>query len=458
MGIATDLAKYSLGLKYADLPAEVVHEAKRALLDSIGCMIAAHDSEAATIVRKVIGSFGAAGPSSVVGGGAKTLPHYAALLNGVMLRFWDFNDTVFFTMGKMLSASHPSEIIPTCLALGEWRKIDGKELIASMVLGYELSGRFVRAIKNRPLENRGWNFDLLGAYIVPLVAGRLMELDVERIENAFGISGCRDMILEIVDASAETYTMTKNLRFPYTGHNGIIAAMLAKEGFTGPVRVLEGSRGFNEVVVGGDFDFSELTKENEYVILDNNYKPIVSNRSAQGHLSATLENARKHDIKPEDVERVEVFATARVAEHTGDPAKKFPHNKESADHSAYFLTAAAITDKALGLAQFTQEKYNDPVIKALIERVTIAPDASLDKFPAGGISKVYMKDGTVHETRIEYPAGSRDNPMTDSMMEEKFMGNATLFMSEGAARKAAKAIWDIDKCGDIGELMELLKF
>ncbi len=203
MAIATDLANYSLKLKYSDLPDEVVHETKRALLDSIGCIIAAHDSEAGTIVKKVIESFGLKGPSSIIGSGAKTLPHYAALVNGVMLRYWDFNDTLLFTMGKMLSAIHPSEIIPTCLALGEMEHIDGKELITSIVLGYELCGRFIRAIKNKPLESRGWNFDSLGVYITPLVAGRLMKLDVSQIENAFGISGHRGMILEIVDASAE---------------------------------------------------------------------------------------------------------------------------------------------------------------------------------------------------------------------------------------------------------------
>lgn len=458
MAVATDLANFSLNLKYSDLPYEVVHEAKRALLDSVGCIIAAHDSEAGIIVRKVIESFGASGPSSIIGSGTKTLPHYAALVNGVMLRYWDFNDTLLFTMGKMLSAIHPSEIIPTCLALGEMEHIDGKEFITSIVLGYEISGRLIRAIKNRPLESRGWNFDSLGAYITPLVAGRLMKLNVSQIENAFGISGYRDMILEIVDASAEAYTMAKNMRFPYTGHNGILAAMLAKEGFTGPTRVLEGSRGFNEVVVNGDFDFSELTKEDGFKILDNNYKPLVSNRSSQGHLSATLENVRKYDIKPEDVDHVEVFSTARVAEHTGDPAKKYPTNKESADHSAYFLTAAAIVDRKLGLAQFTQEKYNDPVIKDLIGRVTIQPDASLDKYEAGGISVIYMKDGTVHKTTVEYPAGSRTNPMSDQMLEDKFMGNATLFMSENEAQKVAKAIWDIDKCASIGNFMSLLKF
>ncbi len=234
MAIATDLANYSLNLKYSDLPGDVVHETKRALLDSMGCIVAAYGSEAGTIVRKVIESFRASGPSSIVGSGAKTLPHYAALVNGVMLRYWDFNDTYLFPMGKMLSGSHPSEIIPTCLAVGEAEQIDGKEFIVSVVLGYELSGRFIHAIKQRPLENRGWNFDTRGAYITPLVAGRLMKLNVSQMENAFGISGCRDMILEIVDAAAETYTMTKNMRFPYAGHNGILAAMLAREGFTGP--------------------------------------------------------------------------------------------------------------------------------------------------------------------------------------------------------------------------------
>ena len=458
MGIATDLANFSRNLEYTDLPEEVVHEAKRALLDSVGCAIAAYNSEAGTIVRTVVESFEAKGVATVIGSGAKTLPHYAALVNGVMLRYWDFNDSYHFPMGKMLSGSHPSEIIPTCLAVGETEQIDGKELITSMVLGYELSGRFIHAIKRLPLENRGWSFDTRGAYITPLVAGRLMKLDVSQMENAFGISGCRDMILGILDASGEAYTMAKNMRYPYTGHNGILAAMLAKEGFTGPARVLEGDKGFNHTVVTDNFDFSELSKEGGFKILDNDYKPMVANRSSQGHLSATLENVRKYDIKPEDVDHVEVFSTARVAEHTGDPSKKYPYNKESADHSAYFMTAVAIVDRALGIAQFTTEKYNDPVIRELIGRVTIQPDTCLDKYDCGGISMIYMKDGTVHKTMVEYPLGSTMNPMSDQVLEDKFMGNATLFMSTAQAKKVADVIWHIDECKYVGDFMKMLVF
>ena len=138
------------------------------------------------IVRKVIDAFETGGGSTIIGSGKKTLPHYAALANGVMLRYWDFNDSYHFPMGKMLSGSHPSEIIPTCLAVGEGEQIDGKELLTSIVLGYELSGRFIRAIRRLPLENRGWNFDSRGAFITPLVAGRLMKLSREQMENAFG--------------------------------------------------------------------------------------------------------------------------------------------------------------------------------------------------------------------------------------------------------------------------------
>ncbi|MBS1483241.1 MAG: hypothetical protein HP059_08460, partial [Clostridium sp.] len=194
----------------------------------------------------------------------------------------------------------------------------------------------------------------------------------------------------------------------------------------------------------------------EFKILDNDYKPMVANRSSQGHLSATLENVRKYDIKPEDVDHVEVFSTARVAEHTGDPAKKYPTNKESADHSACFMTAVSIVDRSLGIAQFTPEKYNDPVIKDLIGRITISADATLDKYDCGGISVIYMKDGTVHRTLVEYPLGSRKNPMTDQVLEDKFMGNAMLFMSKENARRVADAIWNIDQCGCVGDFMKLL--
>lgn len=460
--VAEKLAKYSQSIRYEDLPEKVIHEAKRTLLDTLGVTFAAKGAAAVDIMWKVLDSFEIQGKSTVIGQGKKTLPQYAALANGCMTRYWDYNDGYGFPMGKGVAASHPSEIIPTCLAIGEAEKIDGKELICSIVLGYELSGRILRSIENRSLEQRGWNMDTRGSFVSPLVCGRIMKLTTEQMENALGIAGSRDMILGILDTAGEVNTMAKNLRHAYTGHTGILACMLAKEGFTGPVRVLEGEKGFNQTLLAGDMNFDTLIEGlGHFIIEDAEYKPLVASRTASGHIFATLENATKNNINPADVERVDIYASTRVSEHTGDPSKKYPFNKESADHSIYFLTAVALTDRAVGLNQYTPEKYNDPGIKELIGKVVVHADPELfDKdHKAGGRSVVTMKDGTVYDTTILEPVGDNTtNPISDKQLEDKFFDCAERVMSRAQAEKIRDAIWNIDSFDNIGDFMEMLKF
>ena len=462
VNVAKKLAEYALSLRYDQLPQKTIHEAKRALLDTMGVTLAAKGADAVQIMWKVLDSFKIEGTSTIIGSGKKTLPQYAALANGCMTRYWDYNDGYGYPMGKMVAASHPSEIIPICLALGESEKISGKELIVSIVLGYEISGRILRSIEKKSLEARGWNMDTRGSFVSPLVCGRIMNLEVEQMENALGIAGSRDMILGILDTAGEVNTMAKNIRHAYTGHNGILAAMLAKEGFTGPVRVLEGEKGFNETVLQGDMNFDTLIDGlGHFIIDDAEYKPVVASRTASGHIFASLENAKKNNINPADIERVDIYASTRVSEHTGNPSKKYPYNKESADHSIYFLTAVALTDRMVGLGQYSQEKYNDPAIKELIGKVVVHADPETFDLhhKAGGRSVVTMKDGTVYDTTVLEPVGDNTtNPMTDQQMEEKFFDCACRVMSRQQTETIRDAIWNIDSCEDIGEFMKLLTF
>ena len=201
VNVAKKLAEYALSLSYDKLPEKTIHEAKRALLDTMGVTLAAKGADAVRIMWKVLDSFKIEGTSTIIGSGKKTLPQYAALANGCMTRYWDYNDGYGYPMGKMVAASHPSEIIPICLALGESEKISGKELIVSIVLGYEISGRILRSIEKKSLEARGWNMDTRGSFVSPLVCGRIMNLEVEQMENALGIAGSRDMILGILDTA-----------------------------------------------------------------------------------------------------------------------------------------------------------------------------------------------------------------------------------------------------------------
>jgi len=460
MSVARDLAKYAISVTFQELPPNVVHQTKRLVLDTLGCAVGGYPSEVSRITQELIKESGGPEEATVIGSGIKTSCLNATLANGAMVRYLDYNDTTYFTReGLSRLGYHPSEIIPPILALGERQHLSGKEVITAIVVGYDLSLRFLDGIVGPQMEDTGWNGDTRGAYIVPLVAGKILGLNQAQMENAVGISGSCHAVLGILDTPAEEYTMTKNLRFPSMAYGGILAAMLAQKGLTGPARIIEGHDGFVEVIMKGNYDLNKLTDtKTRFTILDTAIKPIIASYSAQGHLMATLTLVREYDIKPEDVAEVRVKTGARCARHTGDPVKKYPKNKETADHSSYYLTAISIIDRQLGPDQFSPKKYADPRVRELIDKITLEGDEELEKMCPAGIVEITTKQGRKYNCRVDYPRGHPLNPMIDEEIADKFRSMAARYMSEPHISQVINTIFDLDKLDDIGELMKLMVF
>jgi 2-methylcitrate dehydratase len=275
-----------------------------------------------------------------------------------------------------------------------------------------------------------------------------------------GISGSTHAVLGILDAAGEEYTMTKNMRFPAMAYGGIFAAMLARHGFTGPERVIEGHDGFIATFLSGDYEAGKLTDSaRRYTIMETCIKSIIADYSAHGHLSATLRLVREHDIKPQDVAQVRITASTRCARHTGDPAKKYPHNKETADHSSQYLTAMAILERQLGPAQFSPEKYSDPKVLELIDKIVFEGDARLDAmFLTAGTSEIVTKQEAKYTCQVDYAKGHPRDPLSDEEVVEKFTDMAAEHMSKTQIDRLVQTIFALDKLGDIRELNGLMVF
>ena len=457
MTIARQIGEYAVGFNYNDLPQEAVHAAKRSLLDSVGCAIGGYASDASQIFQSVVKDLGISGKATIIGSGAKTDCLNATMANGVMLRYLDYMDQISIPVGRWYSYAHPSEVIPSILAIAERRHLSGKDVLESIVLGYELTARFCAATSLVPMAKKGWNSDTLGSYIVPPVVGKMLGLDVGQIENAIGISGCHGMVLGILDTEAEEFSMTKNLRFPFTARDGVLAVLLAQQGFTGPRTVLEGEDGFIHSVMGGDFDVSKLTDfGGPYRILNTEFKAWAACGTIQGHLNATLNLVKEHNIKPEDIAQVKIQAGTRSIQHTGDPAKRYPKNKETADHSAYYVTAIAIMERALGPAQYSPQKFADPAVRELSDKVSLKINTDLDKFGRAGITEVITTQGKKYSCRIEYPKGHPRNSMTDEELREKFRALTTRSLGEKQMQRVIDAIANLEKIDDISQFMQLL--
>jgi 2-methylcitrate dehydratase len=460
LSVARELAKYVASLTFQDLPPDVIHQTKRVVLDTLGCAIGGYDSEATRAIQELIKELGHPGEATVFGSGLRTSCLNAAFANGAMVRYLDYNDTAFILQGETYRTGyHPSEVIPPILALAERQDLSGRDVITAIVVGYDLSLSFLEGVIGPGMEKRGWNGDTRGAFIIPLVAGKILGLNETQMENAVGISGSCHAVLGILDTPAEEYTMTKNIRFPTMAYGGIWAAMLAQKGFTGPTTIIEGPDGFVEAIMNGEYDATKLANiSGKFAIRETCIKSIIADFSSHGHLTATLNLVKENDIKPEDVAEVRITTSKRCAEHTGDPVKKYPKNKETADHSSYYLTAIAIIDRQIGPDQFTPEKFQNPKVRELIDKVILRGDPDLDKARPAGLSEIVSKQGKKYQCRVDYPRGHARNPMTDEEIIGKFKSMASKYMSDQQTNQIIDTVFALDKLEDVGKLNRLMVF
>jgi 2-methylcitrate dehydratase len=459
VSVSRKMVRWANALHFDRLPAEIQHESRRALVDSIGCAIGGYGCDAHIIAQRVLNKLGGAAEATVIGTGAKTSIMNAAVLNGIMLRYLDYNDVYVVPVGKMVAGGHLGEVIPGAFAVAEHRHIGGRELLTNIVAGYELSARMLHACKEIPFANRGWNTDSRGAVVMPILAGRLMGLTEEQTVNAVGISASTGMILGILDTDEEANTLAKNFRFPSATQRALFSAYLAEEGFTGPERVLEGQRGFVEAVFQGDYKLDTLTAADEpFHILDNRYKPFAAESTAHGHLSSTLHLVKTHDLKPADIEAVTVRAGSRGIAHTGDAAKRHPMDKETADHSSWYLTAVAIMDREVSPRQYSRERYTDPAVEALMSKITLEVANEFDKQPMAGETVIRTRSGATLTHRVLHPKGTRENRMSDDDLNVKFRDMAKVHFSDSHIDRLLEGLWKADQLDDVSVLAPLLAF
>ncbi len=448
--IAYQFARYALGLNYESLPQDVVHQAKRCLLDALGCAIGAYKAPGRPICEAVVQELGGPEEATVFGSGLRTSAPNATIVNSFLVRYLDYNDWG--------GGGHNSDSISAILAVSEREKASGRDFLTSLVISYELGARVTESVTGSSLADKGWLSDIRGGLNVPPTLGKLMGLNEEQIANAIGICASRCFSLGILDAHREENAMIKNLRFGFIAYDAILACMLAKKGFTGPVRVVEGDSGFRQVILQGEMDLERLVDFSGWRILRTWHKCLCANATTIGHVLATLAIVKEHDLKPEDIEAVRIKTCLRESRHTTTPSKKYPRNGESADHSAFYANAIAIKERAFGPEAFEPEKFTDPVVLDLIERITVEADPSMPEFGHQGISEITTKDGRWFQNRVDIPHGLGDDPFTDGELEDKFREMAIKYMGEEQIKKIFDTIWNVESLDNMSDLTRLMVF
>jgi 2-methylcitrate dehydratase len=451
--IANKFARYGLSLNYELLPQDVVHEAKRCVLDALACALGAYEAPGRLICEDVAKELGGVTEATVFGSGLRTSALNATLVNSFMVRFLDYND--------MGGGGHNSDSIPAILAVYEREKAGGRDFITSVVISYELGARVLEAFTGKQLSERGWDRDFRAGLTMPPAFGKAMGLNEDQIANAIGSSLCGNFLVLILDTHGEEFVMRKNLRFGWGAYAAILYCMLAKKGFTGPVRIVEGENGWRQVIAQGDMDLERLVDFNGWRIMNVRHKYLCATSTLHGQIYATLAIVKEQDLKPDDIAAVRIKVNAQQERENRASLIKYPRSAEGADHSPFYANAIAIKERAFGPDSIKPENFTDPVVLDLIEKTTVEADPSLPERAGRGaaaISEILTKDGRRFQKRVDIPHGFRDDSLTDKELEEKFAEIATKHMSGKQIKQIFNTVWNVEKLDDVGKLMQLMVF
>jgi len=446
-------AVWADNLQFDMIPADAVREAKRYLLDSLGCALGGYQQHDVKIALEVLGEHAGAGNTTVIGSGNKVDPVTSSLLNALMVRCMDFNDIYW-----KQDPSHPSDIIPAALSIGERRCLGGKDLIVGIILGHETEMRMCEAAFPG-IRERGWHHATITGFCSPVVAGKLLGLDPEKLQHAIGIGACRHATFGA--AVAGKLTMMKNTVSPMATQSGVLAALLAEKGYTGPEHIFEGKEGLVHCM-GPEWKLDILTEGlgDSWRILQCGMKAYPTEALTHAPISVTLDLVREHDLKPDEIVKVHIRSLARAADILSDPSKYDPRTKETADHSLPYVISAAIADRQVTPAQFKADKIMDPVIRAQLNKIEVVADPEIESlFPElqRVIVTITTTDGRELSKQVDYPKGDPRNPLTDDDILEKFDALSSPILSEGARSRIKDAIWDLENLGTITELLEMTK-
>ena len=442
------LADFALSLRYETLPPEVVSTVKRIVIDTFACALGAVGSEAATIAEGTVrGTFGAGQAATVIGAARSATVEGAVFVNGILVRTLDLNDTYLGT-----EPLHPSELLPTALAICEEGKRSGRDFITALVAGYEASTRITDAVS---FIERGFHPLCSMAYAAPLIAGRLWDLKQQALTNAVGLSAARGYTSFVVNSGA--ISMMKAMGFAASAVDAIFVTRLAAKGFTGPTGTLAwfASRaGSAKATVSVDLDPAR------YRLPKVAFKrfPIQIELAAAAEAGSSLSSRLRDRIG--QIRNINVKTYPGIIERVADAAKFRPQTRGTADHSLPICLAMALLDGDVTLEQFEKDRWRQSDVMGLVEKTTVMPHTALmAKIPKGrgATVEVTFVDGTMLSETVEVPEGDSQRPLSRASLERKFMTAATPVLGGTAAKRVIAQIDSLDTLADVGDLARMLK-
>jgi 2-methylcitrate dehydratase len=450
--LVKQIAERILEFDSKSIPAEVATHAKALILDSIGCALAArgeHAFERALLTFEALSG----NPECTIIGSNRRMPvTNAVMLNGILIRELDLNDA-YIGPGQM---GHPSDNIAVALSVGEKQRSSGLDVIASVIAGYELYCRLQDIIVGRG----PWDHVTASALAAPAIAGRLLGLGVDQLANALALSAAHGNTLSAVRSGQ--LSNAKAMANAFVAIQGTLCTLLASQGATGPVSIFEGKGGLDKAfLAGADLNLLVEPIRDRFRISDVSIKAYPCIGTSQAMVAAALQARTGISDPLKEIKHLEVRMadTPFVRGQVQDEDRRYPTSRETADHSFYYLAAVALMDGEMTQAQFEGERWMQPAVKSLMERMTIRNDASLNKYTPGSfpcVLQLTTVNGESCTVEVFYPKGHPKNRMSSAELEGKFRGCARDALSEAQQTKIISLVHDLEKLTNVAELMNHL--
>jgi len=444
LSLQKKLSEFVTRTEYKDIPGEAITVAKQSVLDYLGVTLAGSVEPIGGIVKEYLREVGGGGLSTVIGLGLKTSCPNAAFANGTLGHALDFDDSSPSLLG------HPTvPVAPSAFAIAELTEASGEELLTAYAVGVEVECK-LGLVVNPAHMGKGWHCtSTLGAFGATAAAGKLLGLDSEQMMYAFGIAAS-----ESAGIRANFGTMTKPFHAGRAAENGVVAAMLAKKGFTSNKNALEEEFGYLKVTTGEYYTkaIEKLGNPWELVAPGVYYKLYPCCHYGHAAINALLSIMRDNKLDSSNVEYIEVGATQAIYDNL---IYHEPKTGLEGKFSMQFFMANALLEGNLRLENFTDEKVSDPKIVELIKKTKFQVDPEVDKMVpyelGAAISRVKLntKDGKEFTKNGMPTAGLEE-------LKKKYGICASYVLPEEKITETMNLVLGLEKLDNINQLMQLV--
>jgi len=448
--LVRDAVEFARNLNFSDLPREVVEAAKTVILDALGAMLAASlpKYSAGKILTQIVRELGGTEEATIIGQNLRSSCVNAVFVNGTLGYYCD------------IEAHHPeavvhpaATIVPVCLALGEKQRADGKALLLSFILGTEFDCRVSSALNPRILYDRGFHpSSIAGTIGAAVAAGRLLGLNTDEFQIALGLAAQQTSGL-----LAWKEDFTENAR-PFNhsiaARNGVTAALLAARGFGGPPDIFQGIYNiFRAFSADGGSDPKQISLDlgNKYAVTELAFKKYSCCAFLHPGLDALFMIMDRHELGSVDIESIVL--------HFAKNGTELIDGTELRSHSAQYILPVAAVNRKVMIDDILYDQRSEPEIDRLMAHTKVVGNEELDAgYPErySSIVEVTTKGGRTYSERVDYAAGTPQNPFSREEIIRKFFDLSSTAVDKAIAERIVQTVENIESLNDVNSLGLLL--